>query len=124
MHIDLGSQLGFAREDLDANREGYLSDIQRTNLRRVLLRDTLLYGLFALLPLGALVLLLNDPGVCGGPITLVILALLSAAFVVYSVRLNRSTRADLAGTVSAAAGQVDLSTSGRGFYRLTIGQQS
>ena len=118
----LAAQLGFSPDDLAANRNGKLSDYQRGRLRFMLLRDTLLYGLFALVPFVILVVLLTAQS--SSPFVLLILALLVLAFVVYIVNLQRSTRADLSGEVKVVTGRVDLRDVGRGIYRIGVGQQN
>ncbi len=118
---DLAAQLRFTYDDLAANRDGSLSDAQRVRLRRSLLRDTALYALVALLPLGALILALGNQNLCGGPLALIVLTILTAAFVIYIVSLQRSTRADLASGVRMVSGRVETRDVGRGFYRLHVG---
>ncbi len=119
---DLTTQLAFTFEDLAANRAGMLTPAQRSRLRGVLLRETLIYSAFALVPLFVLIVLLNNPDI--SPFVLLALALIALAFVLYVVGLQRSTRADLAAQVSVVSGQIDLRDVGRGLYRLVIGKQS
>ncbi len=54
------AELVFTHEDLEANREGHLTEAQRARLRFALLRDGILYGLLALLPLGGLVVVISE----------------------------------------------------------------
>ncbi|HVU12414.1 MAG TPA: hypothetical protein VHD90_14115 [Phototrophicaceae bacterium] len=119
---DLATQLAFTFEDLAANRAGMLTPAQRTRLRGVLLRETIIYSIFALVPLIVLLILFDNPYI--NPLILLVLALIALAFVLYVVGLQRSTRADLTARVSVASGPIDLRDVGRGLYRLVIGKQS
>ena len=117
--------LVFTQEDLEANREGQLTEGQRAQLRFALLRDTVMYGLLALLPLGGLVVVLS--GSAERPVNGTLLALFAILFgllMIFIANLIRLTRADLTGTVKVAAGQAALYDSGRGLRSLSIGQQN
>jgi hypothetical protein len=117
--------LTFTQEDLVANREGHLTEGQRAQLRFALLRDSFLYGLLALLPLGGFVVVLS--GSAEHPVNgtmLAIFAILFGLLVIFIANLIRLTLADLAGVVKVATGQAALYDSGRGLRSLSIGQQN
>ena len=119
---NLADALRFTFDDLIANRTGQFSDAQRTRLRLDLLRETVFYGIVALLPFGGLLFLLSNP--VNSPLLLLIFALLTVVFVISIVRHFQATRADLAGATLSAAGRVERHAMGRGFYRLRIDQQN
>ncbi|MBI1256489.1 MAG: hypothetical protein GC204_03370 [Chloroflexi bacterium] len=118
-------ELDFTLEDLEANREGRFTDSQRALLRRALLRDTLIYGLLSLLPLGGIIVLLSGAAEhAPNGVILAILIILSGLLIVYIARQFYATRADLAREVKVAVGEAGLHNLGRGGFGLSIGQQN
>ena len=119
------TELDFTFEDLEANREGHFTDNQRAHLRFALLREVVVYGLLALLPLaGVVVLLSGAPEHPPSGLLLAILMILFGLLSVYIARQFYATRADLAGTVKVAVGEAGLHNLGRGGFSLSIGQQN
>ncbi len=122
---NLAQTLNFSFDDLEVNREGRFSATQRARLRLVLLREVVIYGLLALLPLGGFVVLLTgapDQPVNG--LMLVIFAILFSLLIVYIARQVYATRADLGGEVRVTAGKAVLHDAGRGLHSLSVGQQN